>query len=185
MPLVTLALIALMLLFVIIAPEPSPAFSALVLDRTEPRMWTWVSAHALHTDWQHFAWNAFAVGCLGLLAEPLCRSRFVTSILVGVAAVDVWFATVDTSLRFYCGASGALNAVLLATLYALRRTVATPWLVGVAAIAATKVSWEWHTGAALFTHARWPAAVGAHVAGFLGGLALVGVLAWRDRPQRL
>jgi rhomboid family GlyGly-CTERM serine protease len=179
-PLLTLALIAGMICVAFAAPEPSDTFAALVLDRTQSRPWPWLTAHFLHTDIAHLGWNALALGVLGWLAEPLGRWRFALSICVGVAAVDVWFAWFDEQLRFYCGLSGALNTVLLATLYALRHSLAARWLIAVAAIVAAKVVWEGITGTALITHTRWPVAVGAHVAGYCAGVLLVLLLAWRD-----
>jgi hypothetical protein len=83
-------------------------------------------------------------------------------------------------LRFYCGLSGALNTVLLVTLYLLRGTIAPVWLYAFAAVVALKLVWESHTGVALLTHTRWPSAVGAHVAGYAAGLVTVAGLAWRE-----
>jgi membrane associated rhomboid family serine protease len=182
-PLVALTLGVIIVAIAFVAPFSSSAFDALVLDRATPKPWAWLTAHVLHTDPVHVAWNVFALVCLGALAEPIDRVRFVVSLAVGVAAVDVWFVAFDTSLRFYCGLSGALNTVLLAALYALRGVIAAPWLLAVAAILAAKVGWEWHTGVALLTHTRWPSAVGAHLAGFVAGVALVVSFAWRDRAR--
>jgi membrane associated rhomboid family serine protease len=184
-PFATATLVAIIGVVAWIAPFPSNAFDALVLDRDSVKPWAWLTAHVLHTDWSHVGWNVFALGCLGALAEPVDRTRFIASIAIGIVAVDAWFAWFDDSLRYYCGLSGALNTVLLGTLYALRGTIAAPWLFAVGAIAAAKVGWEWHSGAALLTHTLWPAAVGAHVAGFAAGLAWVATLAWRDRARRL
>ena len=183
LPFAALALGAIIVAVAFAAPYSSPAFDALVLDRADAKPWAWLTAHLLHTDASHVGWNVFALVCLGTLAEPIDRTRFVVSIVVGIAAVDVWFVAFDPSLRFYCGLSGALNTVLLATLYALRGTIATPWLIGVAAIAAAKVGWEWHSGVAFLTHTRWPSAVGAHVAGFAAGIVLDSAYAWRDRAR--
>jgi len=182
-PFVALALCAIIAAIAVAVPYASPAFDALVLDRASAKPWAWLTAHVLHTDWSHVGWNVFALACLGALAEPIDRARFVVSIVVGVAAVDAWFAWFDASLRFYCGLSGALNTVLLASLYQLRGAIGAPWLLAVAAISAAKVGWEWHTGVAFLTHTRWPSAVGAHVAGFGGGVVLDAVFAWRDRAR--
>jgi len=182
-PFATLALCATIVAIALVAPYSSPAFDQLVLDRANPRPWAWVTAHLLHTDWSHVGWNVFALASLGALAEPIDRTRFVVSLVIGVAAVNVWFVEFDTSLRFYCGLSGALNTVLLAALYQLRGAIAAPWLLGVATVAAAKVGWEWHSGAALLTHTRWPSAVGAHVAGFAAGGVLDAAFAWRDRAR--
>lgn len=180
LPLLTLSIIAAMLVVEFFAPEPSHAFELLVLDRAEPRPWPWLTAHFLHTDWAHVGWNALAFAILGWLGEPLGRARFALSIGVGIAAVDVWFAWFAPNLRFYCGLSGALNTVLLATLYALRDSAPRRALIAVAVLVAAKVAWEGVTGTALLTHTRWPSAVGAHVAGYCAGALLVLLLAWRD-----
>lgn len=184
-PLLTLTLTALALVIYVAAPETSSRFDALVLDRDQARWWPWLSAHLLHTDPAHLGWNLFAFVCLGTLAETANRTRYAVSIVVGIIAVDVWFAWADTGLRYYCGFSGALNTVLLATLYCLRGSIGARWLIAFAVAVALKIAWEWHSGAALFTHTLWPPAAGAHIAGFVAGMMLVGIYAWRDRSARL
>ena len=182
-PTVSLALALLATFLAIVAPENSERFDLLVLDRAEPRWWRWLTAHVLHTDLTHLGWNVLALLCLGFLAEPQNRRRFVLSIVVGVVAVDVWFAWFNVTLRYYCGLSGVLNTTLLVTLYTLRESIAPRWLIAFAVLVAAKLTWEWHSGVALLTHTQWPPAVGAHVAGFGAGLLLVGTYAWRDRPR--
>jgi len=182
-PVLTLSIVVAMLAIELLASEPSHAFTLLVLDRAAPRPWPWLTTHFLHTDWAHVGWNALAFAILGWLGEPLGRWRFVLSIGVGIAAVDIWFAWFAPNLRFYCGLSGALNTVLLATLYALRDSVPRRALFAVAVLVAGKVAWEGVTGTALLTHTRWPSAVGAHVAGYCAGVLLVLLLAWRDRAR--
>ncbi len=183
LPTVTLAVGLLMLLIGVLAPEPSSRFDVLVLDRMQPHAWSWISAHLLHTDLSHLTWNVLALACLGWLGEPQARGRFVLALIVGMAAVDLWFTWLAPDLRFYCGLSGALNTVLLVTLYALRGTVGSSWLIGVAVAVAAKIGWELHTGVALFTHTRWPSAVGAHLAGYSAGLALTLGFMWHDRMR--
>jgi membrane associated rhomboid family serine protease len=180
-PWITLALIVVAIAIGFVTPEPSAGFDLLVLDHAQPRAWPWLSAHFLHTDAAHLGWNVFALGCLGVLGERENPVRFVAAIVAGIAAVDVWFAWIDTDLRFYCGLSGVLNTVLLIVLYALRGRIATRFLVGAAVLVALKVGWEWHSGVALFTQSRWPSAVGAHVAGFVAALPLLALFVWRDR----
>ena len=180
-PLITLALTLAMVGIAFVAPENTPRFDFLVLDRDAPRWWPWLSAHFLHTDPQHLGWNALALLCLGWLGEPQSRLRFALSIIAGMAAVDAWFAWSNVELRYYCGLSGALNTVLLATLYSLRDSIASRWLLAFAGLVTLKLGWEWHSGIALLTHTQWPPAVGAHVAGFGAGALLVAAYAWRDR----
>lgn len=183
-PAITLWLTAIALLIYVAAPETSARFDLLVLDRDEPRWWPWLTAHFLHTDLAHVGWNLFAFVCLGFLGESGRRLRYVLSIIVGIVAVDCWFAW-NTTLRYYCGLSGVLNTVLLATLYALRDSIAPRWLVAFAVLVAAKIGWEWHSGVALLTHTQWPPAVGAHVAGFVAGVLLVAAYAWADRAARV
>jgi len=180
-PSITLSLTAVALLIYVAAPETSAQFDLLVLDRDEPRWWPWLTAHFLHTDPAHVGWNLFAFVCLGWLGEPDQRLRYALSIVAGIVAVDFWFVWSNDSLRYYCGLSGALNTVLLATLYGLRDRIAPRWLVAFAVLVALKIGWEWHSGVALITHTQWPPAVGAHVAGYVAGVLLVAAYAWRDR----
>ena len=180
-PPITLSLTAVALLIYVAAPETSARFDLLVLDRDEPRWWPWLTAHFLHTDPAHVGWNLFAFVCLGWLGEPNQRLRYALSIVAGIVAVDFWFAWSNDGLRYYCGLSGALNTVLLATLYGLRGSIAPRWLVAFAVLVALKIGWEWHSGVALITHTQWPPAVGAHIAGYVAGVLLVAAYAWRDR----
>jgi len=168
----------------VIAPEPSPHFDLLVLDRTQVRPWPWLTSHFLHTDYAHLWWNLLAFGCLGWLGEPQARLRYIVSLCIGIIAVDLWFAAFAHDLRFYCGLSGALNTVLLVTLYAMRGSVPSIWLFAFAAAVAAKLALESYTGAALFTHTRWPSAVGAHIAGYSAGAMLVGCFAGLDRRRK-
>ncbi len=184
-PPITLALTIVALIFYIAAPEATSRFDLLVLDRDQPRWWTWLTAHFLHTDLAHIGWNLLAFLCLGWLGESVNRIRYALSIAAGIVAVDCWFAWFNVGLRYYCGLSGVLNTVLLVTLYALRSTIAPRWLFAFAALVALKIGWEWHTGIALFTATQWPPAVGAHIAGYLAGVILVAAYAWRDRAQPL
>src|SRR5262249_10946583 len=169
-PFATFTLCATIAAFALVAPYSSAVFDALVLDREAVQPWAWLTAPVVHTDWSRVGWNLFALACLGALAEPIDRARFVASIVVGVAAVDGWFAWIDDSLRFYCGLSGSLNTVLLATLYALRGTIAPPWLFGVAAIAGGEGAWGGHKGVAVPAPPPLARARGAPRAGVRRGL---------------
>jgi rhomboid family GlyGly-CTERM serine protease len=180
-PAITLSLTAVTLLIYVAAPETSAQFDLLVLDRDEPRWWPWLTAHFLHTDPAHVGWNLFAFVCLGWLGEPGQRARYTLSIIGGILAVDCWFVWSNETLRYYCGLSGVLNAVLLVTLYGLRDRIAPQWLGAFAVLVALKIGWEWRSGVALLTHTQWPPAVGAHVAGYVAGVLLVAAYAWRDR----
>lgn len=180
-PVIALALALVAGALALFAPENSQRFDLLVLDRNEARWWPWLSAHLLHTDREHFGWNVLALLCLGWLAETQERLRFALSLAIGVVAVDLWFAWCNFTLRYYCGLSGVLNTVLLATLYELRHSVARGWLFAFAGLVAAKLAWEWHSGVALLTNTQWPPAVGAHIAGFAAGIVLVAAYASYDR----
>jgi rhomboid family GlyGly-CTERM serine protease len=185
-PFITLTLSAAMLLIYVAAPETSARFDLLVLDRSQStRWWPWLSAHLLHTDRAHLGWNLLTFLCLGWLGEPTNRMRYALAIGIGIIAVDAWFAWINADLRYYCGLSGVLVTILLATLYGLRDRIPTRWLVAFAALVLLKTGWEWHSGVALLTRTQWPPAAGAHVAGYAAGVALVAAYAWRDRAARL
>ncbi len=180
-PLISLALSGVAVLIYVAAPETTTRFDLLVLDHSEPRWWPWLTAHFLHTDGAHLGWNLVAFLCMGSLGEPGHRVRYTLSILLGIAAVDSWFAWSAHGLRYYCGLSGVLNTVLLATLYGQRDTIAPRWLIVFALLVALKIAWEWHSGIALLTHTQWPPAAGAHIAGYAAGVVFVALCAWRDR----
>jgi rhomboid family GlyGly-CTERM serine protease len=145
----------------------------LVFDRAaiaDGELWRLVSAHWVHSDSEHLAWNVAGLLVLGWLFEPLLRARLLTVLLVGTLGVDLLIWWMLPELERYCGLSGILNALLAAGLYLMWRTSRAPLVILTGLGALAKIAVEVSSASALFTHSAWPSVPGAHAAGFAAGL---------------
>ncbi|MCR9278352.1 MAG: rhomboid family intramembrane serine protease [Pseudomonadaceae bacterium] len=176
-PLLTFSVCTALIALWLIAPLGSSLFDALALDQGRTmQAWRFVSAHALHTSATHLAWNIGALALIGTAIELESRTRLVLALLVGSAAVSVWFFMQDEFTR-YVGASGALNTLLIVALYCQRQRLSNKVAALIALIAAIKVIIETLTHTSITSShipgAAWPSATGAHAAGYAAGVALV------------
>jgi rhomboid family GlyGly-CTERM serine protease len=163
--LTTLALVCY--LFLGSAPE------AWVFDRTaivQGEWWRLVTGHWMHSDASHAFWNIGALMILGTLLEKRLQNNLILALVIGTFGVDFWLWWYDSTLRYYCGLSGILNALLAVGLVHLWYDLRQPlvWLVGLGAVA--KIFVEISAGQALLTHTAWPSVPEVHAAGFLSGL---------------
>jgi hypothetical protein len=86
--------------------------------------------------------------------------------------VDTWLWWGASDLRYYCGLSGVLNAVLVLGLLELWREQRHPLLPMTLAGAALKILLEMQLGEALLTRTAWPSVPAAHAAGYVSGWLL-------------
>jgi len=145
-----------------------------------------LSAHWVHADLGHLAWNLGALLLLGWIVESWQRHALWIGLLAGSLAVDlmVWLALPE--MTHYCGLSGALNTLLLLALLACwQRTTAWALLV-TGALSLLKILVEANTGQALFTQAAWASVPLAHLGGWLAGLTcILGHCLWpKSQPMR-
>ncbi len=155
-----------------------PAPAGLMLEReavANGEIWRLLTAHLVHADNAHLAWNLGAFLVLSGLYELQERpgpGRYFGLLAASALAVDAWFWWLQPGLPVYCGLSGVLNgffAILAIFLWHRTRHPASA-LAGLAAIA--KIAVEAGLGAPLLPTTAWTAVPGAHAAGFAAGLLL-------------
>ena len=119
-PTFTVTLLALTLGAFVLAPLTDAAltnngadwFWQGVLDQQQPlAVWRLVSAHLLHTDWNHLLWNLLALGLLATIVEQRSRMLLLITLVLGIAFVDLWFFSASPT-RYYCGWSGVLLSLI-------------------------------------------------------------------------
>lgn len=153
-----------------------------------PWLLTPLTATLVHGGWTHLLFNLVMLGFCGREAERALGSRgLVVLYLVGafVSAGGQWLAGPGSAVPMI-GASGAISAVVGAYALLFGQRQATGWgpiPAGVAQVLWLSAGW---IGVQLLIRATEPAgqtvAIAAHIAGFLGGLALARpLLIWRWR----
>jgi rhomboid family GlyGly-CTERM serine protease len=180
------ALIALVLLGLMLGGEP--AASALRYEREavlSGEIWRLLTAHLVHADWAHLAWNlAGLVLVFALFAGEYSLRDWLLVMLASTVAIDLGFLLLEPDLTWYVGLSGALHGVMAAGLVAWLRERRDPLTIGVAAIFVAKLAWEHLRGALPFTAETLavPVIHEAHTYGAIGGaLCALALLARRGR----
>lgn len=176
MPRMTLAGAALIAGLFVVA---GPAADALVYDRAAilggeiPRLLT---GHLVHLDARHLFFNAGAFVMLGAAYESSGSLRLGRLMLGAMAAISAVLFLLTPETAVYCGLSAALNALYSALLVALWRDT-RHWLWPLLlAGGLIKIGWEWHFGPVVNGALAWPPHYGAHLTGFLFGVAFETVL---------
>ena len=187
LPWLTLGLAGLVVaLFAIAGPAPS----AWVFDRDAilaGEWWRLITGHWVHSDPNHLAWNLTAFGLLAGTVETLGRRYLFGGLVAGMAGVDLLLWLGLPGLSHYCGLSGVLNTLLLLALlghYRLDpRSRVIVLMVGVASLG--KILFELLTRQAIFSSTAWASVPEAHLAGWLVGLALLGIHAASPRSRHM
>jgi membrane associated rhomboid family serine protease len=147
------------------------------------RTWQWLSAHFAHISTEHLTWNIVAFIILGSIIEQTSRKVLGLALAAGVVGVNFYLASLFT-LDAYAGLSGAMNSMLLITLYFLYQLadykVAS---VVTLVLSLAKIAVEYFSGLSIFSTLAWPAVPEAHFAGLIGGTVLVIIL--EIRKQKL
>lgn len=157
-----------------------------VFDRAaigQGEWWRLLSAHWVHSDPAHAAWDIAALLLLGLLFEPRMQWRLPLVLLGGTVAVDAWIWWGMPGLSHYCGLSGILNSLLAFGLLQWWRDERHPLLLLVGGASALKIVLEVGSGQALLTSTAWPSVPTTHAAGFLCGMLLASVTLRRWKPR--
>lgn len=137
--------------------------------------WRLLTGHWVHSDLQHAAWDIAALLLFGALFEARLQWRLPLVLLVASIGVDAWLWWGVPTLRYYCGLSGILNALLVYGLVQLWRESRHPVALLTGVGAALKIVVEIGAGQALLTATAWPSVPTAHAAGFLCGLVAAAV----------
>ncbi len=164
------------------------------LDSARPlEVWRFLTAHWVHVDTEHLAWNVAALLLIGSWIEAHSRATLAKGLAFGTVGVSVWFYMASPT-PLYCGLSGVLNTLVI---MALALTGRTAWKEGdrycgwvttlVAAGVLGKVGIELTTSYRWVSAGIWPSAPGAHAMGLVVGLLWTAahLIHWRGRSGRL
>jgi len=151
---------------------------ALVFDRSaidKGELWRLITGHLVHGDAGHAFWDIGALAAIGTMMESQGRWRMAGALLAGVVAVNACLWWFMPGLDFYCGLSGVLNALFVVAIADLWKMYRHPvFLFGGLGLGA-KLAVEMALGQSLFVSTVWPSVPLAHLAGCIGGLALLAV----------
>ncbi|MES9834083.1 MAG: rhombosortase [Candidatus Thiodiazotropha sp. DIVDIV] len=135
--------------------------------------WRLFSGHFIHSDWEHWFWNATALIVLGSYLEGQSKHIWFMAILAGIAGVDLLLLSDWSHVTRYCGLSGVLNTLLVVALYHYWRETRSGWVVIAAMICLGKLILELLSGMSMITHISWPPFPAAHLAGTVAGVLLL------------
>jgi rhomboid family GlyGly-CTERM serine protease len=147
--------------------------------------WRLVTAHLVHADAAHLAWNLAGAGLVWwLFAAEFSRRGWCLVMLASTAAIDLGFMFFMPQLEWYVGFSGVLHGCMAAGLVSWLERARDPLTLTVAVLFASKLGWEHFAGPMPFTSATLalPVVVEAHSLGAIGGaVAALGLLHARRR----
>lgn len=153
-----------------------PAPEVLIFDRSAiatGEVWRLITGHLVHSDARHALWDIGALAAIGCLMEAQGRRRMMAALLAGVIAVDVCLWWFMPALERYCGLSGLLNALFVVALADLWKTHRHPLFPLAGLGLCVKLAVEIAAEQSLFVSTAWPSVPLAHLAGCMGGLALL------------
>jgi len=139
-----------------------------------------LSAHWMHADGGHLAWNLAAFCVLAPTIERYSRPLLAWSLLAGTVSVDLLLLSPLSDLQRYCGLSGLLNTLFGVVLILCWRRTRSPLVIFAACLGVIKIALEIYTGQAVFTQVSWPPYAPAHLAGLVGAPVAI-CCAWRGR----
>jgi rhomboid family GlyGly-CTERM serine protease len=148
------------------------------------QFWRLATAHLVHADAAHLAWNLAGVALVWwLFAGEFTRRGWCLVMVASTAAIDLGFLVLEPQLEWYVGLSGVLHGCMAAGLAAWLRRARDPLTVAVAIVFVAKLAWEHFRGPLPLTSATLslPVVVEAHSYGAIGGIVAA---AWllRGRP---
>lgn len=138
--------------------------------------WRILTGHFMHSGMEHLFWNAAGLAVLGTLIEHRSRKLLLAALGTGLVSVSILLMSPFAQLEYYCGLSGALNSLLLVALWLEWRVRRSPLVIAVALACTAKVIFEISLDTALLTNIGWPPYAWSHLAGMVGGLAVLKTL---------
>ena len=169
LPLLTAGFVTVLLALPLLVTEPSLLYFGRA-DIMRGEIWRLITGHFVHAGTEHLLWNALGLAALGGLIERRSRRLLATSLMLGIMAVSILLLSPLAGLEYYCGLSGALNALLAVALWLEWKATRSRLVVLVAVACIAKTVVETTTGSALVTDIDWPPYAWSHVAGLIGGL---------------
>jgi rhomboid family GlyGly-CTERM serine protease len=143
-----------------------------------------VTAHFIHYDLAHLAWNLAGVALVAwLFAREFDLRGWIVILVASTVAVDAGFLVLEPQLEWYVGFSGVLHGLMAAGLCAWIWRTPDAITVLVAVLFALKLGWEHLMGPLPFTASTLavPVIHQAHTYGAIGGAAAALWLLWRQR----
>ena len=176
LPIVTLSISGLMaLVFIAFGGAPEPFIW--LADTGFAQTWRMLTAHFVHSDFEHLLWNLAAFMVLGTVIERHSTRDLLYGLIVGVVAVNVYLSSVY-QLTAYAGLSGVLNTLLVIALFKLCQIpsyrAAAMWTM---ILSMLKIVVELYSGHSVFSSIAWQAVPQAHLVGWIAGAAFVSIQA--------
>ncbi|MEW7973671.1 MAG: rhombosortase [Candidatus Thiodiazotropha endolucinida] len=135
--------------------------------------WRLLTGHLIHSDWEHWFWNAAALAVLGSYLEQQSKYLWFQGMLAGMIGVNLLLLSDWSQITRYCGLSGVLNTLLAVALFHYWRETRSAWVIVAALVCMSKLMIELLSGTSLLTQLSWPPFPPAHLAGTLAGVILI------------
>jgi rhomboid family GlyGly-CTERM serine protease len=146
--------------------------------------WRLVTAHFIHYDLTHLAWNLAGLALVAwLFARDFPVRGWIAILVASTIAVDLGFLVLEPHLEWYVGFSGVLHGLMAAGLCVWLWRRPDPVTALVAALFALKLGWEQWRGALPFTASTLaiPVIHEAHTYGAIGGAVAALWILWRQQ----
>ncbi|MBV2127360.1 MAG: rhombosortase [Candidatus Thiodiazotropha sp. (ex Ctena orbiculata)] len=135
--------------------------------------WRLLTGQLIHSDWEHWFWNAAALAVLGSYLEQQSKYLWFQGMLAGMISINLLLLSDWSQITRYCGLSGALNTLLAVALFHYWRETRSAWVIVAALVSMSKLMIELLSGTSLLTQLSWPPFPPAHLAGTLAGVILI------------
>jgi rhomboid family GlyGly-CTERM serine protease len=180
--------LALALCMTLVQLLPAAGLDALRYDRAailSGQVWRLVTAHFVHADFVHLAWNLAGLALVAaLFAREFRPPAWAWILAASTAAIDLGFLVLEPQLARYVGFSGLLHGLAAAGVFVWVVRYRDGATAIVAAFLGAKLAWEHVMGPMPFTSQTLalPTIFQAHTYGALGGLLGAAWLEWRRYP---
>jgi rhomboid family GlyGly-CTERM serine protease len=137
-------------------------------------VWRLVTAHLVHLNFQHFAWNVGSFAMMASMAQldlGISWRRQLGALAFSLIVIDALLLA--GGYTAYAGLSGLLNGLLALMIWESWRQTRQTAVLAIAALSIAKIVYEAATGDTLFVDVPWPAAAEGHGGGFAAGLGFV------------
>jgi len=179
------SLVSLIMYFAFTA---SPEWHSLLYFNREAiysgELWRLITGHFIHADTNHLIWNLLGLVILGGLIEQQGAKQYWQALGVGIIAVNFLLLSPLCSLDYYCGLSGALNALLIVAVWQQWQIQKSPLLIVLMLGYILKNLVEIFFNTSLVSQLSWQAYPASHIAGLLGGIVFIGFTKAKERLKQ-